>query len=288
MRRRIVGVAALALVLVAAPARAEDEGRRSVGFSGTRGLTGMREMVDARVPELLNVRGMLRFEHESLNLESNAFAHSVDTYAAEGIGGVSALGMLDAGIRYPLEIRVNKDDVRGVSSHQVTIEGVGDPELSGKVAFKLGPVSLGPYGTAHFNIGHKSLEHTNKWDLGACGTLAILNDHVAVHGNITWVRTFVHFGPGKFAFGYRLGGSVVPWADETLVLRLYLYLDGLEYGGTPGSDVKVAVGAQALLMKILTVEIGSFVKVEDGDLPTQIRNVGTYGINFSAGVSFMF
>ncbi|MBI3723188.1 hypothetical protein HY251_04420 [bacterium] len=289
MRRRFVGAALV--FLLAGAARAEDQksagdAQAAINFPSSRGLAGMRDMIDARVPEKLAVRGLLRFEHDSLNVESDAIAHSVDVYAAELILGASALSIVDVGFRLPVEFRVDKHDIRGFSSRRVSANGVGDAELSGKAGFKLGPITLGPYATIHVNSGSALLEKHNELQLGGAAALSLLDDRLAVHLNVSEVA----FSSGKWAIGYRLGASVVPWADDLIVLRVYGYFDGLEYAGTKiqGNDVRAAVGVQAIVFKFVIVDFGSYIRLYDGDLPRHVRDVATYGINFGGGVSINF
>lgn len=292
MKKLLLGMALALLVPAVAHAQesgssSEPEGRRSVGFSSSKGLTGMRDLIDARVPTTINIRGMLRFDNESTNLDSPFLAHSLDVYSADFIAGASALGILDAGLRLPVEIRVEKDDVHGGPSRKVTVNGVGDAEVSGKVGFQLGPwIALGPYATLHWNTGSGSLEKTNEMHLGGCGTVSFLDDRIAGHVNITSIS----YDGGKWAFGYRLGVSIVPIAIDGFLLRLFLYVDGKDYIGTRvhGNDGRIFGGAQVLLFKIVTAEFSMGWKFDRGDLPGYIADIGTYGLDLGAGVSFMF
>jgi len=290
--RKTVLAAGLMLFLIAPAARAEEsssepEGRRSVGFSSSWGLVGMRDLVDARVPTTINVRGMVRFEHDSTNLDSTFQSHSLDIYGLELIGGVSALGLLDAGIRLPFEVRTEKDDIHGGPRNHITADGVGDALVSGKVGFQLGPwIALGPYATVHWNTGSKSLEKTNELHFGGCGTISILDDRIGVHVNLTSVS----YDGGKWAFGYRLGASLVPIASKEFVLRVFAYLDGKDYIGTRthGNDARLFAGVQGLFIECITAEVSVGFKFDAGDLPGYIKDVSTYGLDVGVGVSFMF
>lgn len=291
--KKLLLASALALAL-AAPraARAEDstsssEGRRSVGFSSSWGLVGMRDLIDARVPSTLNVRGMVRFEHDSTNLDSSSQTHTLDVYGLELIAGASALGIVDAGIRLPFEVRIERDAFHGGPSRRVEANGVGDALLSGKAGFQLGPwIALGPYATVHWNTGSSLLEKTNELHLGGCATVSFLDDRLGLHVNITSVS----YDGGKWAIGYRLGASIAPIANKDMVLRFFAYLDGKDYVGTKvqGNDARIFGGAQVLFLEFLTAEVSCGFKVDPGDLPSHVRDTGTYGLDVGAGVSVMF
>ena len=287
---RKIFFAALLVCLAPAALRAEDEpeGRRSVGFSSSTGLVGMRDMIDARVPSLLNVRGTLKFHHESTNLDSRSTFYSVDEYSADVIAGVSALGLLDAGLRLPMTVRTVRVAIHGGPDRTRQDEGWSDLELSGKVGFQLGPwIALGPYMTVQANTGSKLLDKKNVLHIGAAGTASILDDRIGLHVNLTNVT----FSGGKWAIGYRAGVSLVPVANDTIVLRLFCYLDGKDYIGQKirGNDARLFGGVQTLFFKVVTAEISFGMKFFAGDARhLHIQDDATYGLDIGAGVSFMF
>ncbi len=265
----------------------DPEGKRSIGFASTVGLTGMRDLIDARVPSTINVRGMIRFDNESLNLDSASQSHSLDTYDLDLIAGASLLGMLDAGFHLPLQYRVVRDALHGGPSRRISADGVSDAEISGKVGFALGPwISIGPYATLHWNTGSSLLDKTNELRLGGCGTLSFLDDRVAAHVNFT----NINYDGGKWALGYRLGASVVPLLSDFLLLRVFVYLDGKDFIGTrvQGNDTRIFGGVQALFFKFVTAEFSMGWKIYNGDLPVFVHDVSTYGIDVGGGVSFSF
>jgi hypothetical protein len=291
MRKLLFAVAVSALiapgVVRAEDEKSEPEGRRSVGFSSSTGLVGMRDMIDARVPSLLNIRGMLKFHHESTNVDSRQFLYSDDSYAVDVIAGASALGLVDAGLRLPMTVRIQRTAIHGGPDRSIQSEGFNDLELSGKVGFQLGPwIALGPYVTVHANTGSKLLDKRNEMHIGTCGTASILDDRIGVHVNLSNVT----YSGGKWAFGYRLGASVVPFASDMVVLRLFAYLDGKDYIGHKirGNDARLFGGVQALFFKLVTAEVSFGMKFYAGDLRSYLRDDGTYGLDIGAGISFMF
>jgi hypothetical protein len=129
------------------------------------------------------------------------------------------------------------------------------------------------------------VNHSNQWKLGGAGTFSLLNEHIALHGNLA----FVNLNGGKLAFGYRVGASVAPVDFDWLVGRVVAYVDGLEYGKkVHGSDIRVAGGVQVQLIRLVTAEITTEYKVVGTDVPRSVSDVGTYGIGVAAGVSFVF
>lgn len=290
--KTLAPAALVVLVVLGVPAlaRADDkepEGRRSVGFNSSTGLVGMRDLIDARVPSTINVRGTIKFHHESLNTDSRALFHTVDTYSCDLIAGASALGLIDAGAKLPATVRVQKDVFHGGPGRRIQAEGVGDLQLSGKVGLGLGPwITLAPYATVHWDTGSRLLEKTNELHFGAAATAAILDERVGVHLNLTNVS----YASGKWALGYRLGVSLVPFASDLVVLRLFAYLDGKEFIGhrVRGNDARLFGGVQALFFEIITAEVSFGMKFYAGDLRHYLRDDATYGLDMGAGVSFMF
>src|SRR4051812_30132876 len=100
-----------AVVLVfASVARAQDEplAARAIGFASARGITGMRDLVDARVPpDDVNIRLALRYSYDHIDVESRRAERTTDRQYSELVSGASFLGVIDAGLRLrPFEYKV--------------------------------------------------------------------------------------------------------------------------------------------------------------------------------------
>jgi hypothetical protein len=256
-------------------------------FSSSHGILGLRELIDARCTDSINIRASLAEENESANFDSPTVAYYKDLTAVQAIGGVSMLGIADAGAKISLEHIVQNFHFHGQTWQPPSKQtGIGDLELAGKVTFKLGSwISLAPYGEIEVASGAIRVNHSNQWKLGGAGTFALLNDHVAVHGNLT----FVNLNGGKLAFGYRLGASVAPLDLDWLVGRVVAYLDGLEYGRkVHGSDIRLAGGVQVQIVKLVTAEVTTEYKFVGTDVPRSVSDVSTFGVGVAAGVSFVF
>src|ERR1700678_3337717 len=103
----------MALVLLLAPAaRAEDDetapetskDEAAVDLSSLRGLTGMREMIDARTPSgLWHIRAGAygQYSTEEIELNPDVRTSQRDRYELTPYVGASFLGHLEAGINCP-------------------------------------------------------------------------------------------------------------------------------------------------------------------------------------------
>jgi hypothetical protein len=285
------------LLLAASTVRADGEGGAalplvgdgslSIGLPSSFGLTGMRDMIDARIPAGINVRGLLRFDDETQNLSSSSQSYSQDLYQGNLIVGASALKLFDVGVRVPLEWQVEKDRLRGDPTDRTSADGIGNTLVSGKVGFQLLPwLTIGPYVTAATDSGSSLLDKSNMLTVGGCGTFAIWEERLAAHVNMS---TIFQDG-GKWSFKYRVGGSVVPFASDPLLFRVFAYFDGQDYVGdrVQGSEASIYGGVQALFFKFVMAEVSFGWRVYAGDLPHAVKDESTYGLDVGAGVSFTF
>jgi hypothetical protein len=288
---RLLVTAALALVPALALAQEvsplETEGQRSVGFPSSSGLCGMRDLIDARVPQsIVNLRSMLRFDNESENLSSSSGKYSLDSYTMSLVLGASAFNILDAGFALPTEIRSVKNDVNGTGGHD-TNNGVGDIQVAAKGGFKLGSwISLGPYGLVHVNSGSKSLEKTNFLETGSAVTVSFLDERIALVGNLG----SVNYNGGKWSVAYRGGPSFVVLANDNVLLRAFSYVDGNYWIGSKerGNDLRLFFGAQANIFKLITAEVSFGWRLDSRNLPDGVKDTATYGLDVGAGASFSF
>ncbi len=264
---------ALAAALALAPGALaeESDAEPAIGFPGTLGLTGMRDMVDARVPAVLSIRAGARYdvtvlEHKfrsAFRAARNQQSHEFTLY-----GGASALGLLDASVRLPFVYRRDGIEFDGQPSPRARYDqGWGDLDVAAKVAWGLGPVVLSPFAFGKLPSGEPDVGDFARFEYGVAATFDFLNRYLAVHANLAGVQA----EEGRQAIRYRLGASAVVWADEGFVVRVYGYGDGIEYEGSIDSDFDVDFGVQALL-GLLTFELGMSVRLVDtGQIDDALR-----------------
>ncbi|HZU99013.1 MAG TPA: hypothetical protein VFF73_20055, partial [Planctomycetota bacterium] len=147
-------------------------------------------------------------------------------------------------------------------------------------------IALGPYGLVHINSGSKALEKTNFLDLGTAATVSFFDQRIAFTGNLG----SVNYNGGKWSIAYRGGPSAVVLANGDILLRVFAYVDGNYWIGTKerGNDLRIYGGAQANLLKLLTVEVSFGWRLDSHNLPDGIKDNATYGLDVGAGASFSF
>lgn len=263
-------LAAALLAALASSGRA-DEGTGSaaeeaIKLPGARGLVGFGDMVDARSPGLLSIRLGTRYEvsvHDrDLETPTGGGASERTTrHALYTVVGLSLFGIVDAGARIPYLFESEEQNVFGAPEPGSDSDhGWGDLDLAGKVTLQLGWFSVAPYLLGRLPTAEPAVEDLAEFDYGASGTFAILSQYLSFHGNLYGIQRET----GLSALGYRLGLAGVPFASDPLLLRLYAYVDGLEYEGTADSDVDVVFGVQAIVLESITAEIGVRLRVVDG------------------------
>jgi hypothetical protein len=237
----------------------------------------MRDMIDGRVPQDdVSLRFALRYDYTRVRLEGPLGTRTVDESAGEVAGGLSFLGVGDVGFRlYPFEYK---------STPERATDGVGDLDLAAKVSWTTDLGGLAPYVTQELATGTTSLEHTYATEVGGAGTLALFEQRLTFHLNLA----FDDRNSGKLAFRYRLGAAFVAFAEEDLVVRVWSYVDGLEYEGTPGSHLAIFGGVQTKLVGHFSIDLTLFYVLTDGTLVHGVRDVGSFGVRFSLGLSFRF
>lgn len=276
----------------------------AINLPGRLGLTGFQDMVDARVPSLLSVRGGLRYdalvENKKiggvLDAELDREQHQFGAFV-----GVSALGLLDAAVRFPFVYRRDTAEVDGLPDPSGSYDqGWGDIDVAGKVAIGLGPIVLAPYAWGKLPTGEPDVGDVAELEWGGAATFSILNEYVAVHANLAGVN----IEGGETAFRYRLGASVVVFASEALLVRVYGYGDGVEYEGHADSDFDLDLGVQTIFMKIFYAELGGSVRLVDAgtldddfkdgagaainSFDRHIDDDGTWGLSLALGVTLDF
>lgn len=289
----------------ASPAHAlESDAEAAINLPNRLGLAGFQDMVDARVPDLLSVRGGLRYDAFVQNRDFDGAVEAEIDREQHDFGayvGVSALGLLDAAVRFPFIYRRDTAEVDGLPDPSGSYDqGWGDIDVAGKVAIGLGPIVLAPYAHGRLPTGEPDVGEVAELEWGGAATFSILNEYVAVHANLAGLNV----EGGETAFRYRLGASVVVLATDALLLRVYGYGDGIEYEGHADSDFDIDLGVQAIVMKIFFVEVGGSVRLVDaGKIDDEVKDgagaaiaavdrhfedEGTWGLSLAAGVVLNF
>lgn len=302
--RTVLLAALTALALMSRAQALESDAEPAIGLPSRLGLTGFQDMVDARVPSLLSVRGGLRYDAFVQNRDfDGAIEAELDTEEHEfgAYVGVSALGLLDAAVRFPFIYRRETAEVNGLPDPSGSYDqGWGDIDIAGKVAFGMGPIVLAPYAYGKLPVGEPDVGDVAELEWGGAATFSILNQYVAVHGNLAGVN----IEGGEMAFRFRLGASVVVFASDSLLLRVYGYGDGIEYEGQADTDFDIDMGVQAIFMKIFFAELGTSVRLVDaGKIDDDLKDgagaaiqsvdkhfddEGTWGLSLTVGVIFNF
>ena len=96
-------------------------------------------------------------------------------------------------------------------------QGFADLDVAGKVSLDIGPVALAPYMVGKLPTGDGSLEDLARFEFGAAATFTILQEYFALHANIGGFTE----EEGLQGFRYRIGASVVPFATDFLLVRIY-------------------------------------------------------------------
>lgn len=307
---KLLWTLALALCLFPGLAHADDEDEgdsdaaRAIALSGRLGLTGFNNMVDARTPKLISIRGGARYDFEVVDRDFNGAVNATrkrKEHELELYVGASALGLIDVSARLPYVFRRDENVLKGVADFADRDRGWGDFDLAGKVTLNFGGLlSVAPFVHGRFATGEPSVRGLYEGTWGVAATLSIFNDYLAVHGNVAGF----HQEEGLSALIFRGGASFVLWSDDFLLLRVYGYADGIEYEGRADFDLDIECGAQAILFGFLTAEVGTSFRLKDagyldasaktalrdglGVFDRHFEDDGTYQIHLALGVVFDF
>jgi len=273
-RKRTAALLAAALLLAGpcAVARADDSGGsdadKAIRFPGHLGLTGFMDMVDARIPGVLQIRSGLRYRAtvtqrtfsdlgSGASLSQRTEEHTLDAYL-----GVSLLGLVDASIRLPYIVSKDQSNNRkGITDlASITEDGFANVDLAGKISLTLGPFQVAPYLYGRLPSGERSVRDFAELNYGGAAYFSTLNGYLSLHANLSGVQ----FEKGTSGVRYRLGFAFVLWASDSYLVRFFAYGNGIEYEGAGNSDIDVDFGVQGLLFGMLTVEVGVSVRLVDG------------------------
>jgi hypothetical protein len=249
------------------------------------GLSGMRDMIDARVPTGLTIRGGLRLQQAKESLEGPLLELDRDTFDLQAYAGLAALELFEVGARLPFELDHTSKGVKVNGGHTRKKGDVfGDLDLGAKLSIKVGPVALAPYALATLPSGDRRFSKDAGGALGGAATVSLFDSRFAVHANIDggW------FEGGNLGIRWRFGVSAVPLATKILLLRPFVYLDGRQRIETnAGTELRVAAGAQALLLDFITLDAGFEFRFLSQTTPSELANdQGTWKFEIGAGVVF--
>jgi hypothetical protein len=245
----------------------------------------MQDMIDARIPQGLTIRGGLRFEESRQNLDGPIMSFDQSQYNLQAYAGVAALQLFEVGGRLPFELNHSSTGYKLSDSSKIESgSNVGTFDLAGKISLRLGQLTLAPYLIASFPTGDPRFDTMAGGRVGGAASIALFKSMLVLHANVdgAWLSD------GHWALDYRFGASGVPIATKVLLLRPYVYLDGVQQlGNTPGCDLSVRGGVQGLLLDFLTVEVGGSYRFVAQDIPSgQSNDLGTWSFNIGAGVAF--
>jgi hypothetical protein len=267
----------------------DDDAERALKLANFRGLSGMQDLIDARVPTGLVIRGGVRLEEAHSDLHGHMFDFSQEKIDLQAYAGVAAFSLFEVGARLPFEIdhTTKTFSINGGATRR-SGDQFGDLDLAGKLSLKLGWFALAPYAQVTLPSGDRRFDHSTGAELGGAVSAALLQSRVVLHANVS--GQFID--TGNWALNFRGGVSVVPLASKVLVLRPYIYLDGHStFIGRTGSDLSVAAGAQALLLDFIQVEAGASYRflANGGNGPARdgpSNDTGTWSLSIGAGVAF--
>lgn len=295
---------AACLIACAAVAHADDDdddAKRALKLSGSTGLTGFRNMVDARTPGTLSFRGGLRYLvnvvdndfRGALNATRKQRRHDITLYA-----GGSLLGLIDVAAKIPFVFDRQKTSINGLPDpRDDNDKGWGDVDLAGKISLELGPFDVAAYALGRLPTGEPEVRDLAELEYGVAASFTIFNHHLAAHGNLAGLQV----EKGLTALRYRVGVSFVILDFDTLLLRVYGYGNGIEFEGRADSDIDLDFGAQAILFGFLSVELGTSVRLLDanflddsakkalrgqGIFDRHFEDDGTWAIEFGVGIVF--
>jgi hypothetical protein len=263
----------------------DDDADLAVKLPNFFGLSGMQDMIDARIPTGLTIRGGVRLEQTKSDLHGPLMNFKADQLNLQAYAGVAALELFEVGARLPFEINHTSKGLRIDGGHtRKDGDTFGDLDVGGKFSIRFGPLALAPYLVATLPSGDRRFNNTAGGRVGGAATVSILKSIVNFHANVdgAWLEG------GDWAIDFRTGVSVVPLATKILLLRPYVFLNGRQsLAKNAGTDLRVAAGVQGLLLDFITVEAGGSYRFMNGTTPHDLEiDDGTWAFNIGAGVAF--
>lgn len=263
----------------------DDDADLAVKLPNFLGLSGMQDMIDARIPTGLTIRGGARLEQSKENLKGQLMEFKREQLNLQAYAGVAALELFEVGARLPFEVNRTSKGVKFDGGHtRRKGDSVGDLDVAGKISLRLGPLAIAPYVMGTLPSGDRRFSREAGGKVGGAVTVSVLKSIVNFHANVdgAWLEG------GEWAINYRTGVSVVPLATKILLLRPYVFLNGRQsLARDSGADLRVATGVQALLFDFITLEAGGSYRFLSQATPSDLEtDTGTYSFHVGAGVAF--
>jgi hypothetical protein len=283
--------AAIALVLVPlAEARSQESStsdeialaRRASGFASIFGLTGMRAMVEARVPERPSVRGMLQgsADHQELSFGSGSVEQTTDSLGLQLTLGGSFARSVDLGMRC---ILIEQVETRRTGTPREVQDKSGGLDLAAKVSLPLGPAAIAPYAIFHFELGGHDLNGGRGVEAGAAFTFTFARERAALHATLSYDDK----AGQPPAFRFRVGASGVAVNEDAVLVHPFVYLEGVEPTGA-GLGLQIDFGVQVRLFDSLVLSAAAFYYLVDDSPPPGTKDEGAWGIRFGLGLGAKF
>src|SRR5581483_3336841 len=235
------------MLVAAAPGGAlaqEDEkppgpGEEMISTTTNFGVSGVRTLVDARIPPRSMLRGALRALYQTESEKSATLEHTTETYIGGLTLSTALFGHLEGGFFAPFYTsKETTDHTFGQGTKTTFTPWITHGSVGAKAGGSLDWISpdakwlaLSPYVFTHLSDsrGVKRYEGYQVLEAGFAEGVSFLEDQLAFNVD----TAFVSLNGGKRGFRYRVGAMLVPppLATRDFVPRLTFYLDGLEHAG---------------------------------------------------------
>lgn len=279
------------------PKPASERVDPGIRLSSHRGLTGMREMIDARTPDqpwALRTGAYFQGSSTTIELDRGVRTFQRERYSFVPYVGASFLGHLEVGFRWPFpQFEHTRNRLHDPAApvldpwprfHDDKLNGGGGNfSFSAKAGWTLGPVSLAGYAIGQTNTGSRQQTHKEDsfGELGTAVTVSIAHGLVCVHANVSGVQLASRgFG---WQLRFRTGFSAVLVSSDEGCVRTFIYGEGLEAEGSRGCDYYVGGGVQFQVGEHFQVELTGDGRVLSRQLDRQFTDEGTYSVAVGAG-----
>ncbi|HZV02668.1 MAG TPA: hypothetical protein VFF73_38530 [Planctomycetota bacterium] len=267
-------------------------GEASIGLPSFFGVSGLRNMVDARTPTRVDLRALLGYDWTRQDVTGPVAEKTVDTSEGALTVGASALTFLELGAHFPFYVvkRQTVDVFNQSSEKEESVGRIVSLDLGLKAGRSLDFItkslhwlSLAPYMLVHVTgaPGITRLDGFLSFEVGGAATVAVLDDRLSFHLDLA----YAHIGVKTAAVRCRLGifGVPIGVADD-LVVRIGGYVDGLSVvkTNTRHDLLDVSFGVQGLLIKYIILEVTGGYRAYQG-LSFQLRDRGTGGLEANVG-----
>jgi hypothetical protein len=299
--RRVVSL--VILLGIAGGASADDApaekpptpGKTSIGLPSFFGISGLRNMVDARTPSsMLQLRGLLGYEFTHQTTEDQIEQQTVMTNSASFTISASAFTFFELGGHVPFYV-VKEQETRVFdmsfdrerTTRTLTLDlGLKAGRTLDFISGKLDWLAIAPYMLIHISRldGVQRLDGFVVVEVGGAATVALLEDRLSIHANFAYAHLGVHVD----GFRLRLGAFGVPvgWKDD-FVLRVGAYMDFLKAGSSRGDSIEANLGVQSLLFAHLIIQLtGGYRVFQSHENGSRDRDTGAFEANIGGRIDF--